>query len=186
MLARTFYGWRERCRLRELRYISSESRELRRRLLHSARHRLWRWRLARVLCCWCDATRLLSWGRLRLARAVDRLGMLRLHWAMAAWHAAAGCSAAESEAVERIGGAERAVKHVLFRALCFAVVVRSDTCSPATNVNHSFPAPQVQVVTKLQSLLYPPPPTPADVADAERIVAESFQRLAKQRCALLH
>lgn len=44
---------------------------------------------------------------------------------------------------------------------------------------------QVEVVTKLQSLLYPPPPTPADVADAERYVAENFQRLAKKRCVLL-
>ena len=43
---------------------------------------------------------------------------------------------------------------------------------------------QVAVVTKLQSLLYPPPPTPADVADAERTVEENFRRLAKQRCAL--
>ena len=117
MLARAFYGWRERCHLRELRFISAESRELRRRLLQSARQRLWRWRLAQILHCWWDATQLLTWGRLRLARAVDRLGMLRLHWAMAAWHAAAKCSSAETEAVERIGGAERAVKIHLFALL---------------------------------------------------------------------
>ncbi len=118
VLARAFYGWRERCHLRELRFISAESRKLRQRLLQSARQRLWRWRLAQVLRSWCEATRLLTWGRLRLARAVDRLGMLRLHWAMAAWHVAAGCSTAEIDAVERIGGAERAVKRTPFCICC--------------------------------------------------------------------
>ena len=91
VLARVFYAWRGRSHLRELRAVSAESRELRRRLLHSARQRLWRWRLAQVLRCWGETTRLLTWGRLRLARAVDRLSMLRLHWAMAVWHVAAGC-----------------------------------------------------------------------------------------------
>ena len=130
VLARAFYGWRDRCRLRELRHASLASRVLRRRLLHAARQRLWRWRLSQHLRCWCEATRLLSWGRLRLLRAVrnhtpffcaicilqytinaivitlprqardecrrrlrekrrgfllqvDRLSMLRMHWAMA-------------------------------------------------------------------------------------------------------
>ena len=116
MLSLAFYGWRERCkdkgRLRDMRHLDRQSRELRARLLSAARKRLWRWRLSRVLQQWCEEARLTAWARLRLARAADRLNMLRLHWAMAVWHEAAGCKAAEHDALERLGGAERCVSVV--------------------------------------------------------------------------